>query len=109
MSPKKKFDAAVDDENPEWTKEDFARSRPAEELPPEILAQFKNRPGRPKLENPKEPVKLRLDADIVAALRKSGPGWQTRVNDLLRSKLKGGRIVSIGEKPGKPTTKRKRA
>ena len=87
MSPKKKFDPAIHDENPEWTREDFARSRPAEDLPPEILAQFKNRPGRPRLERPKEPVKLRLDADVVAALRKSGPGWQTRVNGWLRTKL----------------------
>ena len=52
MSAKKKFDPALHDENPEWTKEDFAKSRPAEELPPEILSQFKNKPGRPRLENP---------------------------------------------------------
>jgi len=27
----------------------------------------------------KEPIKLRLDADVLAALRASGDGWQTRV------------------------------
>lgn len=40
--------------------------------------------GRPPLENPKEAVKLRLDPDILAAYRKTGPGWQTRINADLR-------------------------
>lgn len=32
---------AIDDDNPEWTVEDFARSRPAAEvLPPGVLAAF---------------------------------------------------------------------
>jgi uncharacterized protein (DUF4415 family) len=35
----------------------------------------------------KEAVKLRLDADVLAALRASGDGWQTRVNDTLRASL----------------------
>ena len=35
----------------------------------------------------KEPVKLRLDADVLAALRASGDGWQTRINDMLRASL----------------------
>jgi uncharacterized protein (DUF4415 family) len=42
------------------------------------------RRGRPPLEHPKEAVKLRLDADILATYRKTGPGWQTRINDDLR-------------------------
>ena len=36
----------------------------------------------------KEAVKLRLDADVLAALRASGDGWQTRINDTLRASLK---------------------
>ena len=44
--------------------------------------------GRPKAASTKEAVKLRLDADIVAALRASGEGWQTRINDSLRAALK---------------------
>jgi uncharacterized protein (DUF4415 family) len=42
------------------------------------------RRGRPKLENPKQQVTLRLDADVVERLRQSGPGWQTRVNEILK-------------------------
>ena len=33
----------------------------------------------------KEAVKLRLDADLLAALRATGNGWQTRINDALRA------------------------
>ena len=41
----------------------------------------------------KEPVKLRLDPDVLAALRATGEGWQTRINDMLRASLAlGGRL-----------------
>jgi uncharacterized protein (DUF4415 family) len=50
------------------------------------------RRGRPPLPNPKQAVKLRLDADVLAAYRKTGAGWQTRINTDLRKarKLKAG-------------------
>jgi uncharacterized protein (DUF4415 family) len=49
--------------------------------------------GRPKASTTKEPVKIRLDADVLAALRASGEGWQTRINDTLRASLRlAGRI-----------------
>ena len=44
--------------------------------------------GRPKSAVTKEPVKLRLDADVLAALRASGDGWQTRINESLRASLR---------------------
>jgi len=50
------------------------------------------RRGRPPLPNPKQAVKLRLDADVLAAYRRTGAGWQTRINADLRKarKLKAG-------------------
>jgi uncharacterized protein (DUF4415 family) len=45
------------------------------------------RRGRPKLDRPKKPVTLRLDADLLDGLRATGPGWQTRVNEALRDWL----------------------
>jgi len=50
------------------------------------------RRGRPPLPSPKQAVKLRLDADVLAAYRKTGAGWQTRINADLRKarKLKAG-------------------
>jgi uncharacterized protein (DUF4415 family) len=35
----------------------------------------------------KEPVKLRLDPDVRAALRATGGGWHTRINEMLRASL----------------------
>ena len=45
------------------------------------------RRGRPRSVSPKESISIRLDADILAALRRSGPGWQSRLNDILRRHL----------------------
>ena len=44
--------------------------------------------GRPKSEAPKRQVTLRLDQDVIAGMRASGPGWQTRVNEALRRWVK---------------------
>lgn len=35
----------------------------------------------------KEPVTIRLDSDVLAAFRATGPGWQTRINDVLRRNM----------------------
>lgn len=35
----------------------------------------------------KQPVSIRLDRDVVEALRKGGRGWQTRLNAMLRNAL----------------------
>jgi uncharacterized protein (DUF4415 family) len=78
-----------DAENPEWTRSDFAR---ATKFPGGIrlkdLTPAKVRRGRPKLESPKEAIKLRLDAEILDAYRNTGTGWQTRINADLRKALK---------------------
>lgn len=45
------------------------------------------RMGRPPKAAPKEAVKLRLDPDVLAVLRATGAGWQTRVNAILRERF----------------------
>ena len=76
--------APFDDDNPEWTAAMFAKARPAEAvLPPEVLAAFKRPRGRPAKAAPKVRVAVRLDPDVVAHFRATGPGWQTRINDAL--------------------------
>ena len=46
------------------------------------------RRGRPRLNSPKEAVKLRLDPEVLAYFRSSGGGWQTRINAALREAIK---------------------
>lgn len=93
MSKTPKFNPAIHDENPEWTAEDFAKAKPATDvLSPDLLAQFRAKVGRPRSESPKVPVKIWLDGVVVEALRATGPGWQTRINDMLKSKISRGKI-----------------
>lgn len=40
--------------------------------------------GRPKELEPKVQTTIRLDADVVAAFKADGPGWQSRMNAALR-------------------------
>jgi uncharacterized protein (DUF4415 family) len=40
--------------------------------------------GRPKKAVRKEAVNLRLDPDVLAHFRATGPGWQSRINEALR-------------------------
>ncbi len=52
------------------------------------------RRGRPKLENPKQLLSLRLPADVIARWKATGPGWQTRmVSALEKSAPKARRAV----------------
>ncbi len=46
------------------------------------------RRGRPPSDNPKQALKLRIDADVLEHFRATGPGWQTRINDTLRRAAK---------------------
>jgi uncharacterized protein (DUF4415 family) len=42
------------------------------------------RRGRPLSPNRKRAIKLRIDPDVIDRFRQSGPGWQSRMNDVLR-------------------------
>jgi uncharacterized protein (DUF4415 family) len=77
-----------DDDNPQWSAKDFAAARTGDDIPAAILAAFPKSRGRPKGQT-KVPVSLRLDTDLVETLRAYGPGWQSRVNRLLRDAVLG--------------------
>lgn len=51
---------------------------------PEQIMARRGRPPGSVAASTKQAVKLRLDPDLLAALRASGAGWQTRVNAILR-------------------------
>ena len=42
------------------------------------------RRGRPKSVAPKKAINIRIDPDVLAFFRAGGPGWQSRINKLLR-------------------------
>jgi uncharacterized protein (DUF4415 family) len=78
------------EDNPELTEKDFARAVPHIGGRRVSEAEFRKawdkagRIGRPRSANPKKAVTLRLDPDVVAHFRATGPGWQTRINETLR-------------------------
>lgn len=79
---------ALDTDAPEWTEADWARARPASEVLPHLVAEYRRTRGKQKAPV-KEKVTLRLDADILAHFRRDGKGWQTRLNDALRKAVMG--------------------
>lgn len=76
---------ASDPDAPEATEAQLAQARPFTAAFPALSdAMRRNMGGRPKAQNPKVAVSLRLDQDVVARFKASGPGWQTRMNHALR-------------------------
>lgn len=69
------------EELPELTDEFFDRAE-------EYVGRKRVRRGRPSVESPKQAVTIRYDADVVAAFKASGKGWQTRMNEALKDWLK---------------------
>jgi uncharacterized protein (DUF4415 family) len=82
-----------DEDNPEWTKEDFARARPAVEVLPKFIGKkatqvlMRRSRGRPQKADKKVNQTLRMDADVLKAYRREGKGWQTRINEVLRQHI----------------------
>jgi uncharacterized protein (DUF4415 family) len=76
-------------DNPEWTEEDFKNASPFAEVFPDPIASIQRARGRPKSENPKQRITLRLDNDMIERFRASGPGWQSRMNEALRKAAAG--------------------
>jgi uncharacterized protein (DUF4415 family) len=69
---RKKSDSSIvrDGDAPEWTPELFARAMARQALEPV-----------PK----KSLLSLRIDSDVIAWFRSQGPGYQSRMNALLRA------------------------
>jgi uncharacterized protein (DUF4415 family) len=68
-----------DDDNPEWSEEDFARARPITDFP-QLMAAF------PKVlrTEKKEVVALAIDNEVLTRFRAAGPNWRRDMNDALR-------------------------
>jgi uncharacterized protein (DUF4415 family) len=77
-----------DPENPPTRPEDWKNgfvSHSYAELKAQLATRRRRGPGKaPK----KTPTTIRFDPDVLAALKATGRGWQTRVNDTMREWLK---------------------
>lgn len=86
MVPSPQEDAAInagiaaDPDTRELSAQDIAAMKPL------------RRAGRPRADSPKVPVTMRVDADVLEAIRASGAGWQTRVNQVLRDAVRQGKL-----------------
>jgi len=74
---------AASPDHPEATDKELATARPFAQAFPE-LAEKINKGGRPRAENPRERVTLRLEPAVLAKFKATGRGWQTRINDVLK-------------------------
>jgi uncharacterized protein (DUF4415 family) len=89
MKRKKRNPERAGRDNPVWTKDAFKRARPAREILPELYgratADEMLRPrGRPKTDNARVAISLRLPRETLARWKATGPGWQTRMAEKLR-------------------------
>lgn len=93
------------DENPEWTKDDFAKAKPASKVHGKDAAAALVRPvGRPKLPRAerKQQVNMRFTPELLEGLRNTGPGWQTRVEEVLAHALMKGMLEANPERRASP-------
>jgi uncharacterized protein (DUF4415 family) len=78
---------ASDPDNPEMTDEQIAQAKPFAEAFPELMESIRRARGRPTVENPRQQISIRLDPDVVEGFKKTGKGWQSRMNEVLRKHL----------------------
>ena len=74
---------AADPDAPELDEAWFASARPAFEADPETVKRWRQTHDA-KRGPTEDSDTVRIDADIAAYFRGSGPGWQTRLNETLR-------------------------
>ena len=79
---------AGDPDNPEWTREEFARAVTFDKLPSRLRQKISGRKRGSQKAPRKVPVSIRLSPDVVEAFRASGAGWQARVDEILRDHIK---------------------
>ena len=62
----------------------------------QMHAPTRRKPGRPRAEIKRPMLSMRVDPDVLEKLRALGPGWQTRLNALLRELAEQGRLGAPG-------------
>ncbi|MBC7435161.1 MAG: BrnA antitoxin family protein [Bdellovibrionales bacterium] len=87
--PKKTSAKVNDPDNPAWTED--------------MLGEPVHRRGRgPQAAPTKVLTSIRLDADVLAFFKAQGSGYQSRINDVLRTQIE----LKLTRRPGPTTRKR---
>lgn len=66
------------------TKADVRRMKPAREVVPKVVENYRRTRG-PQKAPTKVSTTIRLDRDVITFFRAKGPGWQSRINDVLKA------------------------
>lgn len=89
MSRKRRNPERSSRDNPVGTEDTFKRAYPAQKVLPKLLGSaaakemLKPR-GRPKLANARVAISIRLPPETLAKWKATGPGWQTRMAEILK-------------------------
>lgn len=82
-----------EDDVPELGADFFKNAKPLKEAFPELAAYAEKRKvGRPRKEGAKKLQSFKLSPDVIAGIKASGPGFNVRVETLLRQALQEGRL-----------------
>jgi uncharacterized protein (DUF4415 family) len=73
-------------DNPEWTRQDFARAKSFQEVLPDLATSIRRR--GPNKAPTKTAVSLRLSKEVLDYYKSTGTGWQTRIDDTLLASVK---------------------
>lgn len=76
---------AGDPDAPEATDEELAQATPFAELFPALAGKMRKAAGRPKLDDPKQAISIRLDRDVIEKFKATGAGWHGRINEVLKN------------------------
>jgi len=82
--PNKPDPELIDNDNPEWTEEDFTQVKKFSELPEEHQRILR---GIMDENAAKKKVAVRLPRDVVEKMQATGEGWELRVEEAVRQWL----------------------
>jgi len=85
---KRRSPEMLEKENPEWTEADFKQAVPLSALPTSVQKVLSARKREPQKTPTKQLVSLRLSPEVLSHFKAKGRGWQTRIDDTLKSAIR---------------------
>lgn len=76
----------IDDENPEWTEEDFARAKTFSQLPESLQRKLRSLKSAPRTEKKpaRKQISVSLSSEIVDQLQ-STANWELQLEETIRA------------------------